>query len=276
MMRMREVIWQWRDVWIRSGWKVQLHHANQRARLLDPSGMIVIAGTQDECTALAKKLAPSTRARRAVVLLHGLWNYPGIMHPLARALETRGWAVANFGYPSLRLPVAAHGTAASLVARALADDGATEIAFIGHSLGGLVARTAIADAVHAGWTAGRLILIGSPAYGSSVAKLCKNFPGYETLIGACAPMVTPKGARAIPPPAVDDVLVIAGGTGGRGFNPLLRGDNDGLISVAETRMLQHETQFQLVHSTHNNLPLAPATLAACVDFLTTGQAATLN
>jgi pimeloyl-ACP methyl ester carboxylesterase len=270
MMRLREAFWPWADIWIRSGWRVQLHCATGRARLLDPSGMVIAAGTPDECTTQAKRLPPSAGARRAAILLHGLWNYPGIMHPLAQAQETQGWAVANLGYPSLRLPLAAHGAAASLAAQALADDGAVEIAFVGHSLGGLVARTAMASAATSGWNAGPLVLIGSPAYGSVIAGRAKNIPGYETLVGACAPAVTPEGAAAVPLPIAKEVLVIAGGTGGRGFNPLLRGDNDGLIAVAETRMPEHETGVRLVRSIHKTLPVKPATISACINFLTRG------
>ena len=80
-------------------------------------------------------------------------------------------------------------------------------------------------------------------------------------IRACPANVTPSH------PVTQDVLVIAGGTGGRGFNHLLRGDNDGLIAVAETRMPGYETAFQMVRSVHKNLPVQPATIAACLSFL---------
>lgn len=269
-MRLREAFSSWGDIWIRSGWRVQMHCTTARCRLRNSAGRLVAAGSADECIEQGKNLAPTAGARQAAVLLHGLWDDPGIMSPLARALEGQGWAVANLGYPSLRLPLAAHGAAASRAARALMEDGAEEVAFVGHSLGGLVARTAMADGAISGRQAGRLVLIGSPAYGSAIAGFCNNIPGYGIVTGACASYVTPAGAVAIPPPAASQVLVIAGGTGGRGFNPLLRGDNDGLITVAETRMPGHETSFRLVRSTHRDLPMLPGTIAACTDFLTAG------
>jgi len=268
MMRLREAFWPWTDIWIRSQWRVQHHCDTGQGRLLDPASKAIASGTPDECVELAKRLAPSAGARRGAILLHGLWDYPGIMRPLERALRMRGWAVANLGYPSLRRSVAAHGATASLAAQALAEDGAAEIAFIGHSLGGLVSREAMARAATDGWHPGRLVLIGSPAYGSIIAAHAQSIRGYRTVVGACAPAITAEGAAAIPLPTAKEVLVIAGGTGGSGFNPLLHGDNDGLITVVETRMPEHETEFRLVRSIHRNLPIKSATISACISFLT--------
>jgi hypothetical protein len=75
----------------------------------------------------------------------------------------------------------------------------------------------------------------------------------------------------IPPPICREVLVIAGGNGRSGYNPLIPGDNDGLIAVAETRMPGHETQFLLVRSRHKSLPVRPETIAACGQFLSSGH-----
>ncbi len=230
------------------------------------------AGTLEDCVAQAERSAPSMGAKRAAVLLHGLWHHPGIMLRLKAALETQGWVVANVGYPSMRLPLAAHGEAASLAARALAQDGAGEIAFVGHSLGGLVARTAMASAATQGWHPGRLVLIGSPAQGSAIAGRFQNAPGYGKVTGPCGAAVTPAGAAAVAVPDCKGILVIAGGTGGQGYNPLLRGDNDGLIAVAETRLPGYEAGFQLTRALHRSLPTKPDTIAACVRFLETGKA----
>lgn len=274
MRRLQEAFWAWSDIWIRSQWKVQLHCLTGQARLLDPAGRVIANGTAETCAVQAKALAPSAGRQRAAVVLHGMWDYPGATRKLAHALEAQGWAVANLGYPSLRLPLAAHGAAAALAAQALAEDGAETVDFVGYSLGGLVARTAMARAVSEGWCPGKLVLIGSPAQGSAFARRFRRVLGYKTVTGPCGPDVTPEGAAAIPPPVTKDVLIIAGGTGKHGFNPLLHGDNDGLIAVAETRMPGHESGFRLVRSIHKNLPVQPATISACVSFLTVAAAAT--
>lgn len=270
--RISEALGPWGDVWLRTGWRVQRHYATGEARLLTPAGACIAAGPLVDCVAQAERSAPSAGAKRAAVLLHGLWHHPGSMQRLKAALEMQGWAVADVGYPSLRLPLAAHGAAASLAAQALAQDGADEIAFVGHSLGGLVARTAMASAATQGWRPGRLVLIGSPAQGSIIAGRFQNALGYGMITGPCGAAVTPAGAAAVAVPDCEAVLVIAGGTGNRGYNPLLRGDNDGLIAVAETRLHGYETGFLLTRARHKNLPTKPETISACVKFLETGQA----
>jgi pimeloyl-ACP methyl ester carboxylesterase len=257
----------WQDIWIREGWRVQRHCVTGDARTLDSAGTRVASGTQTTCLAYAKSASPQTSAKRAAILLHGLWNSPGIMSGIAERLAAEGWATANICYPSRRLPLAAHAQATSRVAAGLADDGATDIALIGHSLGGLVARAAMAHAPKDGWNPTSLVLIGSPARGSAIAGRFQNLPGFNHIVGACAPALTPAGAAPIPPPACPKTLVIAGGNGAHGYNPLLPGDDDGLIAVAETRLPGHETAFTRVRALHKTLPLRPETIAACCGFL---------
>ena len=252
----------WSDVCVRSGWRLQRHCVTGQARLLDPA-RAVQGGTEADCLDLITRLAPAAGRRKGVVLLHGILNYPGMMCGLAAALEAAGWAVANLAYPSTRLPVAMHAAYASRAARALAEDGAVEVSFVGHSLGGLVASAAMACAVQDGWRTGRLVLIGSPVAGSAMARTLRRLPGYQTLLGQCGLSLT----AACAAPAVDprNVAVIAGGTGGRGFNPLLRGDNDFTVTVAETQLPCAESL--LVRAVHNALPSRPEVIGASVRFL---------
>lgn len=257
----------WGDLWIRGGWRVQTHCLTADARVLAPDGRLVASGSGQECLAIARQAAPRSTARRGVVLLHGLGHHPGATAQLARALEAAGWAVANTGYPSLRSSLEAHAAAASAVAAALAEDGAERISWVGHSLGGLVARAALARAPLDGWTPGRLVLVGSPARGSGIAHLLRNSRVYQRATGACGQAVTPAGAASVPLPKCRAVGIIAGGNGGRGYNPLLAGDNDGVVTVAETRLPGHEAGFLRVPSLHTPLAGRPETVLAATRFL---------
>jgi pimeloyl-ACP methyl ester carboxylesterase len=257
----------WQDIWVRNGWRVQRHCATGQVRALNPAGARVASGTETACLAYAKSAAPRATAKRAAILLHGLWNDPEIMSGIAQKLAAAGWATASIRYPSRRLPLAAHAQATSRVAAGLAEDGATHIALIGQSLGGLVARAAMAHAPQDGWNPASLVLIGSPARGSAIATRFQNLPGFPQIVGACTPALTQAGAAPIPPPTCPKTLVIAGGNGARGYNPLLPGDDDGLIAVAETRLPNHETAFTRVRALHKTLPLRPETIAACCGFL---------
>jgi pimeloyl-ACP methyl ester carboxylesterase len=261
----------WGDVWVRSGWRVQVHCDSLQARILDPGGRCVATGTEEACRTRAARLAPCARRRRGAVLLHGILNDRQIMLPMAAVLEAAGWAVACIDYPSTRRHLEAHAAAASHAARALAEDGAAEISFVGHSMGGLVARAALSRAQKDGWQPARLVLIASPARGSGLARSLRGLPGYRSLLGPCGDAVTPDGAAQVPMPACRDVAVIAGGTGRNGFNPLLEGDNDLTVTVTETRLPDVETDFLLVRATHTPLAAHRRTISATLSFLATGR-----
>ena len=254
-------------VW--GGW-VKCHCATGSAGGLAPGARATARGGAADCIAIARRSAPAAGRCRGVVLLHGILNYPGIMVRAADALADAGWAVANIGYSSTRRPLDTHAAAASSAALALAEDGAREVSFVGHSLGGLVARSAVARAAVDGWAPGRLVLVGSPARGSAIARVLSPISGYA-LLGECGRTITPQGAAAVPVPACKGIAVIAGGTGGRGFNPLLPGDNDFTVTVAETRLPGAEDGFMLVRAMHNPLAGHRVTIGAVTRFLVNGR-----
>nr|WP_305123329.1 alpha/beta fold hydrolase [Roseomonas sp. GC11] len=261
----------WTDLWARSGWLVQAHCASGDARALDPFGRVALEAPVEACIALAASRARPAGRRRGAVLLHGLGHHHGAMASVGAALAEAGWAVANLGYASLRKPLDYHAAAASRAAAALAEDGAAMVDFVGHSLGGLIARAAMARAPAEGWEPGRLLLVGSPARGAGIAKVLGRFAAYRLISSQSLHAVTPLGAAAVPVPACRGIAVVAGGTGGRGFNPLLGGDNDGIVTVEETRLPGQEDGFTLVRALHTPLSAHPATVRAALGFLELGR-----
>lgn len=262
----------WSDIWVRSGWRVQQSTVTEAVRLLDPGRRVAATGTQAACLAAGLALAPAIDGERAVILLHGIGRGRHVMRRLERAVAQAGFAVANIGYPSLRRPLDHHAGAVRSVARGLQQDGATEVALIGHSLGGLIARTAASHAAADGWKLGRIVLLGSPAQGSAFAEALKDVPLYQLVAGDCGQTVTPAEAAKVPVPEAE-IAIVAGGNGKQGFNPLLRGDNDGVVTVAETRLPGAEADFLLVPALHTLLPIHKAAIAATVRFLQTGRLA---
>jgi pimeloyl-ACP methyl ester carboxylesterase len=262
----------WSDLWVRSGWRVQRSTRSGAVRLLDPAGRVAASGSLEACLDVARATAPAARGERAVILLHGLGRGRAVMRRLEQALLAAGWVVANVGYPSLRRPLGHHADAVRGIAGALHADGTREVALVGHSLGGLVARTAAAQAARDGWRLGRMVLIGSPAQGSVVAGALKDFAPFRIIAGDCGQAVTPLRAVRVSVPATE-IAVIAGGNGKRGYNPFLDGHN-GLITVAETRLPGMETDFLLVRSMHATLPLHRDIVTATIRFLDTGRLAT--
>jgi hypothetical protein len=256
----------WADIWVRSGWRVREHAWTPVAQLLDPEDRLIMAGTTEECLNRAGREAPSAKRDLAAVLMHGLGRSRRSMRHIAARLESRGWAVANIDYPSLFRPVEAHAEQARGVARTLVEDGARTIGFAGHSLGGLIGRAAMAE--H--WPGSRAVLIGTPNHGALMADWLSHVPGYSFLTGAGGQAVTHQGAALIPLPAAE-IGVIAGGTGGFGFNPWLGEDNDGLVRVSETRLAATEADFRLVNSFHGVMPKNQDVITATITFLATGR-----
>jgi triacylglycerol lipase len=256
----------WADIWVRSGWRVREHVWSDEAELLDPADKVVLRGTPHDCLEAGMRQAPESKSRQAVVLMHGLGRSRRSMRHIAARLEEAGLAVANIDYPSLYRPVEAHAEQALGVAHALVEDGAESVGFAGHSLGGLVGRTAMAD----GWPGSRAVLIGAPNHGALLAGWLSQLPFYDMITGAGGQTVTPNGAAQIPVPKVE-IGVIAGGTGGFGFNPWLGEDNDGVVRVSETRLDEAEADFRLIHSLHAVMAKNRDVIASTLAFLTTGR-----
>jgi pimeloyl-ACP methyl ester carboxylesterase len=256
----------WADIWVRSGWRVREHVWSQQAQLLDPGDEVVISGSVGECLDRAQNDAPHAAGRRAAILMHGLGRSRRSMRHIAAGLQAQGWSVANIDYPSLFRTVEAHAEQVRGVAHALTADGAETVVFAGHSLGGLIGRLAMAR----DWPGRRAVFIGAPNRGALVADWLSHLPGYNLVTGACGQLITHAGAAHIPVPAVE-IGVIAGGTGGWGFNPWLGEDNDGLVRVTETRLDGAETDFRLVHSFHGVMPKNREVIAATITFLAEGR-----
>lgn len=66
--------------------------------------------------------------------------------------------------------------------------------------------------------------------------------------------------------------MVAGGNGKRGYNPMLAGDNDGIVTVAETRLGEAETDFLRVPSLPTSIMLRQDVIAATREFIATGRA----
>jgi pimeloyl-ACP methyl ester carboxylesterase len=257
----------WADLWVRSGWRVREHTTMPIAQLLDPQDETVVTGTVEECLNAGQRLAPKTGRRQAAVLMHGLNRSRRSMRHIAARLDASGWEVANLDYPSPFRPLSSHAEQAQGVAQALVEDGAETVAFVGHSLGGLVGRRALSG----DWPgACRAVFIGSPNRGALLADWLSHLPGYGLITGAVGTIVTPSGAADLPVPEIE-IGIIAGGTGGFGFNPWLGEDNDGMVRVSETRLDGAESGFRLLPVLHATMTKDRAVIDATTRFLADGN-----
>ncbi|MBW8884529.1 MAG: alpha/beta fold hydrolase [Planctomycetia bacterium] len=111
-----------------------------------------------------------------VVLVHGLASLPFVMQPLAKSLGKHFGQVVNWSYSSLWSRIERHGRGlAALLRRIDRDEGQGRIHLIGHSMGGIIGRVALAE--YMPQRIGRFLMLAPPNRGSHVARRLAPFLG---------------------------------------------------------------------------------------------------
>jgi len=264
----------WADRTYQAGWRVQCHVWTDHCRLLDPRDVRQAWGGFEAVLAefSARRKAGRVSANRPhlVVLLHGLGRSRHMFSDLAKTLETRGYEVADLAYPSTRRPLSAQADElAALLGRM---EGVERVSFVTHSLGGMVLRRLLAEerAYQQTITPDRAILIAPPSQGAHLADLLQDIPAYRALTGPAGQEITTEAALKLPAPNIP-FGIIAGVSGdGAGYNPLLPGEDDGVVSLAEAR-LEGASDFLMVEALHTFIANHPETLRAVSAFLATGR-----
>jgi hypothetical protein len=264
----------WGDRFWFAGWRIQENVLTGHSRLLDDRGTRRAWGSYEAC----RTVFETERVRRhleqpsvhLVILLHGLFRTRGSLDKLGQRLEEEGYAVARLAYPSTRRSIGEHADAVTRVLDSL--EGIERVSFVTHSLGGLIARVALAR--DAAWRdhvePGRLVMLAPPSRGSSLASELRDFLPFQWLAGPAGQQVVVEEASSLPEPDVP-FGIIAGGKGdGRGWNQLIEGDDDGVVAVSETR-LEGAADFLVVRAMHTFLMDDPEVIDRVVRFLATGR-----
>ncbi len=117
--------------------------------------------------------------RERVVLIHGLGRTCRSMARLQRGLEAKGYAVRCWSYPSRCRRLAGHIDAFRQWLGAQAFEG--PVHFVGHSLGGIVIRGALAVAPPV--QVGRIVMIATPNRGAGVVSRFGRWPFSRLIFG---------------------------------------------------------------------------------------------
>jgi len=264
----------WADIFIRGNWRIQRNVLSGHCRLLDRNNIRRAWGTQEHCRErfdyFHSRNPVAAQGSHVVMLVHGLGRSSGAFTVLEDSLRREGYATANVNYPSTRLGIAAHADNLERVIESL--DGVETLSFVTHSLGGLVVRDLLAR--DSSWRAriavSRLVMIAPPNRGSQVADRLKELPAYRWLTGESGQGLTTEAAARLPVPEIEYGIIAGGRGNANGFNPLLPGDNDGLVTVEETS-LDGAQDFMLVGTTHGLIDDHPQTIDATLSFLRVGQ-----
>jgi pimeloyl-ACP methyl ester carboxylesterase len=270
----------WADARWRAGWRIQEHIGTGHCRLLDPKNVRRAWGSYEACVGEMNALVPcppdgavpegSIESRPLVILLHGMGRTRVSFSRMKTDLEAAGWRTARLSYPSTRRSIEEHAAwLERLIQRLDEDHQATEIFFITHSLGGIVVRATLAR--HGAWRADMavrgMVMLGPPNQGSSFANRLAGLKIFRWLYGDTGVGLVPEEVRLIPAPDCP-FLIIAGARGdGRGWNPLLIGEDDGVVTVAETH-LDGAAGHRIVRSLHAFLPSHRDAIAVTLEFLT--------
>ncbi|MEZ4329199.1 MAG: alpha/beta hydrolase [Polyangiales bacterium] len=241
-------------------------------RLLSPRDAALLVGSRAACVRAFDQIfetLPQEPERELVVLLHGLGRTSRSLRTLRHRLSDAGYATLALDYASTRGDVPQH--AAHLADALAALPPRTATSFVTHSLGGIVARTLLTE--HAERVAPlnprRLFMIAPPSQGARVAARLDSAP-FRAVFG-------PSGSRmarvhaghapsAIAAPTIPFAVIAGTLRAGRGVNPLIDGDDDGVVAVDEAR-LPGAALFALVRAPHTFIMDHPETIAHCLAFL---------
>ncbi len=238
----------WADVWFFHDWHIQCHALTNQYRLLDGSNHRQASGTFEACRDKLEEIRQRDKLPpmegKALILLHGLFRTRAAMSALCKTVnDAGGYTTFCVGYPTTRGSVDSHARSLDSVVRSL--EGMSQINFVAHSLGNLVVRRWLYNfdeeqrTLPKGQSFGRMVMLAPPNRQPQIAT---------TLIrGSVANFVAGPAAQELATGWEDlesklatpkfEFGILAGGKGDdKGYNPLIPGDDDAVITVDGTRL----------------------------------------
>ena len=262
----------WGDVHFFQGWTIQKNVHTGHFRLLDSRDVRYAWGTLDACKEkldlirVERKLPPMKG--EAVILLHGIFRSSKAMQRVRDRLEKDGYLVVPFDYPSTRVDISASAKMLGDVVKSL--EGVKKISFVTHSMGGLVVRSWLGEGGDP--RAKRLVMMGTPNKGAEVADVLRDWHLYRLILGPAGQQLIAHESGAIAKLPVPEIpfAVVAGGKGTLdGHNPLIPGDDDGLVAVSSAYLEGAEDSITLP-VLHSFLPFNADVIEAVSRYLATG------
>ena len=266
----------WTDLRVAHEWRLQQHAWTGHTRLLDPAGVRRCWGGAAACEAAMETMAPAPGTAPVVVLVHGLGRSRESLETMAEALRAAGWRAERFEYASTRAALEDHAAALTGVLNGLAADMPAgerrSVSFVTHSLGALVVRAALDPAYD--WQQNlapqRAVFLAPPNQGSALAETIWDLAPARWLLGGGGAAAVPPAPQMLPIPDFPFAVIAGVRDTSGGFNPLVPGDDDGVVGVAET-WLAGAAAWQEVAALHTFIADDDAAIAATLAFLAGGQ-----
>ncbi len=183
-----------------------------------------------------------------VLFVHGMGRSSLSGWPLLRRMRRAGWATATFDYAVRREPFDA--IVARLAAAIDALPAGAPLILVGHSLGGVLLRAALAESDRRAAQVRRLFLLGSPVEPSRYARRLAKNRLFRAATRDCGHLLaSTERMSAIPRPAVPTTAIV--GIGGPTFarGPFGLEPNDGIVSLSEVsaEWLDDQVRVPIVH-----------------------------
>jgi pimeloyl-ACP methyl ester carboxylesterase len=214
--------------------------------------------------------SPPPDGADSVIVVHGLGRTPVSMTILESRLESAGFRVVSFGYPSNAEPMEALVDRLQAEVERCCDHEAGEVHFVTHSMGGVLVRSYLSQQPEA--HQGRVVMLSPPSQGSELVDAFAASPLLESLLGpAAAQLGTDSTGISSQLGPVRFALGIV--TGDRSINPLgswlIPGPDDGKVSVERARV--EGADFLVVSATHTFIMNRREVAEEVVNFLRRGR-----
>ncbi len=262
----------WADIRFREGWRVQHNQFTGWYRLLNDHNIRVAWGDRATVIDTFDQLAPpvpSQNDRHLVVLMHGVLASALVFTKFENMLDEAGYSTVAISYASSQRSLEDHTASLEELMNNL--EGYDRVSFVAHSMGALVLRKLLSN--EADWQkridVSRVVQIAPPNQGSVIAERLHDDLLYQAIYGPAGQQLAFEAAQNLPGFDVPFAIIAGGKANDRGYNPLVPGDDDGVVAVAETH-LPGAADFIVVDASHSFIVYNDAAIAATLNFLNHG------
>lgn len=262
----------WGDVAFCQGWRIQHNTLTGHYRVIDPHDVRHAWGTLEACRKELARLRTEHKLPamegKAVIVVHGIVRSSKSFAKMTQGLQSDGYMVVGFDYPSTRVTITESAEYLHKVIESL--EGVEQIDFVVHSLGGLIVRAYLAE--HQDPRIKRMVMLGVPNRGAGMANFMKDYGIYKLVFGPAGQQLIQgeDGLIAKLPTPEFEFAIIAGARGTPdGWNPLIPGDDDGTVELENTK-LPGAADFMTAPALHSFLMFNEEVIAATRRFLREG------